>query len=63
MGNRLDGRRVLVTCAKDFMGPAISEVFREEGANVIADTRDLRPFEAAAALIEGNRTVTYAALL
>ena len=63
MGNRLNGRRVLVTCAKDFMGPAISEVFREEGANVIADTRDLRPFEAAAALIEGNRTLTYAALL
>ena len=52
MGNRLDGRQVLVTCAKDFMGPAISEVFREEDATVIADTRDLRPVDAAAALIK-----------
>lgn len=51
MGNRLAGRRVAVTCARDFMGPAISEVFREEGATVFADTRDLRPADAAAALI------------
>jgi NAD(P)-dependent dehydrogenase (short-subunit alcohol dehydrogenase family) len=36
----------------DFMGPAIVEVFREEGAVVVADTRDLRPVDAAAALIE-----------
>ena len=52
MGDRLAGRQVIVTCAKDFMGPAICEVFREEGAVVIADTRDLRPVHAAAALIK-----------
>ena len=52
MGDRLAGRRVVVTCAKDFMGPAVAEVFREEGAEVIADTRDLRPAGAAPALIE-----------
>jgi len=51
MGNRLAARRVVVTCAKEFMGPAIVELFREEGAEVIADTRDLRPVGAAAALI------------
>jgi NAD(P)-dependent dehydrogenase (short-subunit alcohol dehydrogenase family) len=52
MGDRVAGRRVAVTCAKDFMGPAITEVFREEGATVFADTRDLRPADAAAALIK-----------
>jgi 2-keto-3-deoxy-L-fuconate dehydrogenase len=51
MGNRLKGRRVLVTCAKDFMGPAIVELFREEGADVIADMRDLRPVDAATAAV------------
>ena len=51
MGNRLTGRRVLVTCAKDFMGPAIVELFREEGADVIADMRDLRPVDAATAAV------------
>ena len=52
MSDRLAGRRVVVTCANDFMGPAITDVFREEGASVIADTRDLRPIDAAASLIK-----------
>jgi NAD(P)-dependent dehydrogenase (short-subunit alcohol dehydrogenase family) len=52
MSDRLAGRRVVVTCANDFMGPAITEVFREEGASVIADTRDLRPVDAAVNLIK-----------
>ena len=52
MSGRLTGRRVVVTRAMDFMGPAIVEVFGEEGAVVLADTRDLRPVGAAAALIE-----------
>jgi NAD(P)-dependent dehydrogenase (short-subunit alcohol dehydrogenase family) len=34
------------------MGPAVTEVFREEGADVIADVRDLRPVDAATALIK-----------
>jgi 2-keto-3-deoxy-L-fuconate dehydrogenase len=42
---------VLVTCAGDFMGPAIVELFQEEGAVVTADKRDLRPAAAAAEVI------------
>jgi 2-keto-3-deoxy-L-fuconate dehydrogenase len=38
---RLDGKRVLVTQADDYMGPATVELFRAEGADVIADTSDL----------------------
>ena len=38
---RLDGKRVLVTQADDYMGPATIELFQEEGAEVIADTSDL----------------------
>jgi NAD(P)-dependent dehydrogenase (short-subunit alcohol dehydrogenase family) len=52
MSGRMKGRRVVVTQAIDFMGPAIAEVFREEGAEVVADTRDLRPVNAAAELVK-----------
>ncbi|MBK6852982.1 MAG: SDR family oxidoreductase [Burkholderiales bacterium] len=38
---RLDGKRVLLTQANDFMGPALTEVFGRLGADVIADTRAL----------------------
>jgi NAD(P)-dependent dehydrogenase (short-subunit alcohol dehydrogenase family) len=38
---RLDGKRVLLTQSNDFMGPALAEVFRELGAEVIADPRAL----------------------
>ena len=41
MGDRLQGKRVLCTHADSFMGPAIVELFRAEGAHVIADTSDL----------------------
>ena len=34
----LDKKRVLLTQANDFMGPVLQEVFRELGAEVIADT-------------------------
>jgi NAD(P)-dependent dehydrogenase (short-subunit alcohol dehydrogenase family) len=37
----LTGKRVLVTQANDFMGPALCEVFRELGAELIADPRAL----------------------
>lgn len=50
-GHRLLGKRVVVTEASSFMGPATVDVFREEGAHVIADERDLRPVTAAADLI------------
>ncbi len=39
--SRLDGKRVLLTQSNDFMGPALAEVFRNLGAEVIADPRAL----------------------
>ena len=44
-------KRVVVTQARDFMGPALIEAFAAEGATVIADERDLQSAEAADALI------------
>lgn len=38
---RLDGKRVLLTQSNDFMGPALTEVFKDSGAEVIADTQAL----------------------
>lgn len=38
---RLQNKRVLVTQASAYMGPAICELFRAEGAEVIADESDL----------------------
>ena len=38
---RLDGKRVLLTQSNVFMGPALSEVFGDSGAVVIADPRAL----------------------
>jgi len=51
MEKHFAGHGVLVTCAHDFMGPAIREAFEEAGASVIADTRDLRRVAAAAEAI------------
>ncbi len=51
MTQRLLGKRVLVTQCQDYMGPPTIEVFREEGAEVIADGRDLRLLGACEALI------------
>jgi len=49
---RLEGKRILVTQASDFMGPATIELFREQGAHVIADETDLRDLSAAGRVIE-----------
>ena len=38
---RLDGKRVLITQADEFMGPALVEVFGRQGATVIADAQPL----------------------
>ena len=51
MAARLAGKRILMTQAEDFMGPAFSEAFREEGAEVIEDTSDLRETGAADRLV------------
>ena len=39
---RLEGKRVVITQARDFMGPALVRQFEHEGAIVFADDRDLR---------------------
>lgn len=49
---RLAGKRVLVTQAKDYMGPATIELFREHGAEVIADDSDLTQPGAAQDVVE-----------
>lgn len=51
MGERLAGKRVLVTMAPTYMGPAIVELFRAEGAHVVADERDLTAPGAAEAAV------------
>jgi len=52
MSKRLEGRRVIVTDADDFMGPDVVTLFQEEGAEVIADRRDLTAPSAAENLIK-----------
>jgi 2-keto-3-deoxy-L-fuconate dehydrogenase len=47
----LTGQRVLLTQADTFMGPVLAEVFRRQGATVIADTRPLTDPDAAAAAV------------
>jgi NAD(P)-dependent dehydrogenase (short-subunit alcohol dehydrogenase family) len=55
---RLDGKRVLLTQAADFMGPALVEVFTRLGAEVMADTRPLADDPALpAALVAEAGTV------
>jgi NAD(P)-dependent dehydrogenase (short-subunit alcohol dehydrogenase family) len=49
LSTRLDGQRILLTQADDFMGPALTEVFTRLGATVIADTRPLADDPAAPA--------------
>jgi 2-keto-3-deoxy-L-fuconate dehydrogenase len=51
---RLAGKRVLVTQANDYMGPPITELFREEGAEVIADVSDLTEPGAAQRLVDST---------
>jgi len=41
MSPRLEHKRVLVTQASAYMGPAICDLFRAEGAQVVADDSDL----------------------
>lgn len=57
MGERLQGKRVLVTSCDSYMGPAITELFRAEGAEVHADPGDLVAHDAPAALVEATGPV------
>ena len=52
MGDRLAGKRVLVTQADNYMGPATIELFTEEGAEVLADHSDLTVAGRCSALIK-----------
>ena len=54
MTARLAGKRILVTQADDFMGPAFGAAFRDEGAEVIEDTSDLSDPAAAGRLIAAS---------
>jgi 2-keto-3-deoxy-L-fuconate dehydrogenase len=51
MQHTLTDKRVLITQAAEFMGPALCEVFAEQGAEVVASTADLAPPEAAAQVV------------
>jgi 2-keto-3-deoxy-L-fuconate dehydrogenase len=48
MHNTLVGKRILVTQASEFMGPALCQVFAEQGAAVLASEADLTQIDAAA---------------
>jgi 2-keto-3-deoxy-L-fuconate dehydrogenase len=47
MQNALRAKRVLITQATDFMGPALCEVFAEQGADVVASAEALAEAGAA----------------
>jgi 2-keto-3-deoxy-L-fuconate dehydrogenase len=53
----LRGKRILVTQAGDFMGPAICEVLAEQGATVLRSTGPLVAPEAAAAAVAAAGTI------
>jgi NAD(P)-dependent dehydrogenase (short-subunit alcohol dehydrogenase family) len=52
MSQRLAGKRILVTQADEYMGPAIIDMFASHGAEVIEDRSDLREPEAASRAID-----------
>lgn len=51
MHNALLGKRVLVTQASEFMGPALCEVFAEQGAAVLPSEAELTGLDAAAQIV------------
>lgn len=53
MSQRLAGKRILVTSCDTFMGPPIADLFRSEGAEVIADPGALLGANEPAELVEG----------
>ena len=52
MTNALAGRRILVTQATEFMGPALCRVLAEQGAEVVASPEPLSPRDAAAQVVQ-----------
>ena len=47
----LRGKRILITQASAFMGPALCEIFAAAGADVVADDSDLHDPSAPATLV------------
>ncbi|RTL52267.1 MAG: SDR family oxidoreductase [Rhodocyclaceae bacterium] len=52
MTGRLQGKRILLTQSKDFMGPVLHQVFVEQGAEVIADDQPLLDPDRPRRLVE-----------
>ncbi|MCB1955066.1 MAG: SDR family oxidoreductase [Rhodocyclaceae bacterium] len=52
MQGTLEGKRILVTQATEFMGPMLCDVFAEQGAEVVRDTSPLIAPEAAEAVVD-----------
>ena len=59
MTRRLEGKRVLLTQADDYMGPATQELFSAQGAEVIADTSDLTRSAACEELVSASGRVDF----
>ena len=57
MAGRLSGKRVLITQADDYMGPATQSLFTSEGADVLLDTSDLTQPGACEALVKQSGRV------
>ncbi len=53
MQNALTGKRVLITQATEFMGPALCDVFTEQGADVVASPEALADAAAAQRVVRG----------
>jgi len=54
MQQSLAGKKVLLTQAQDYMGPATVELFQKAGAEVIADSSDLTQPNACQALVDAS---------
>jgi 2-keto-3-deoxy-L-fuconate dehydrogenase len=53
----LNGKRILVTQAQDFMGPALCAALSESGAEVIADTRPVVAVDDPRTIIEAAQHI------
>ena len=54
MTQKLAGKRVLLTQATEYMGPATIELFTREGAEIIADTSDLSEIGACDRVVKDS---------
>ena len=57
MNQTLSGKRILVTHANAFMGPALCEVLAQQGASVIANTDSLADVGAAESIVDAAGVV------